>query len=346
MIPLDTLYLAAVAGAVAMVLILRPRPGAARTAAVLVAIAAFGAILSAGLRELAPGDPGTLLPTVFGAIAVIAAVRMISLSRPVLAALHFVVVVLASSAMFLLLQAEFMAFALIIVYAGAILITYLFVLMLARPSPTDSSEGPFDYDALPREPVAACVVGFVLLATVSGAVVRDADSIRGVLESPAVRTAASVEAFEDLESMPKLLDSMARDRFPGSLGVASVEVADGSTRRLRIREVVEQDAQGVETSMVVAEADVLFPDGEPSAPWTLSVDDLPGNTRLVGMKLVASFPISLELAGVILLMAMYGAVVLARRQIELGEDERREAAGLRPLSVDDRETSGSAGGAA
>jgi hypothetical protein len=64
------------------------------------------------------------------------------------------------------------------------------------------------------------------------------------------------------------------------------------------------------------------------------------------MKLVASFPISLELAGVILLMAMYGAVVLARRQIELGEDERREAAGLRPLSVDDRETSGSAGGAA
>ena len=64
------------------------------------------------------------------------------------------------------------------------------------------------------------------------------------------------------------------------------------------------------------------------------------------MKLVASFPISLELAGVILLMAMYGAVVLARRQIELGEDERREAAGLRPLSVEDREASGPEGGAA
>jgi NADH-quinone oxidoreductase subunit J len=346
MIPLDTLYLAAVAGAVAMVLILRPRRGAIRTAAVLVAIAAFGAILSAGLGELAPNEPGTLLPTIFGAIAVIAAVRMISLTRPVLAALHFVLVVLASSAMFLLLQAEFMAFALIIVYAGAILITYLFVLMLARPSPTDSSEGPFDYDALPREPVAACVVGFVLVATISGAIVRDAGSIRGVLESPIVRAAATVEAFEDLESMPKLLDAMAKDRFPGSLGVASVEAADGSVQRLRIREAVERDEQGVETAMVIAEAEVLFPGGEPAVPWTLTADDLPGNTRLVGMKLVASFPISLELAGVILLMAMYGAVVLARRQIELGEDERREAAGLRPLSVDEREVAGSEGGAA
>ena len=346
MIPLDTLYLAAVAGAVAMVLILRPRPGAVRTVAVLVAIAAFGAILATGLGELAPGEPGAILPTVFGAIAVIAAVRMISLARPVLAALHFVLVVLASSAMFLLLQAEFMAFALIIVYAGAILITYLFVLMLARPSPTDASEGPFDYDALPREPVAACVVGFVLLATISGAIVRDADEIRGALESPIARSAAAVEAFEDLEAMPKLLDSMAKDRFPGSLGVASFESADGVSRRLRIREAVEQDEQGAERSMVVADAEVLFPDGEPSAPWTLTVDDLPANTRLVGMKLVASFPISLELAGVILLMAMYGAVVLARRQIELGEDERREAAGLRPLSVEDREASGPEGGAA
>ena len=345
MIPLDTLYLAAVAGAVAMVLILRPRPGAVRTVAVLVAIAAFGAILATGLGELAPGEPGAILPTVFGAIAVIAAVRMISLARPVLAALHFVLVVLASSAMFLL-QAEFMAFALIIVYAGAILITYLFVLMLARPSPTDASEGPFDYDALPREPVAACVVGLVLLATISGAIVRDADEIRGALESPIARSAAAVEAFEDLEAMPKLLDSMAKDRFPGSLGVASFESVDGSPRRLRIREAMEEDEQGAERSMVVADAEVRFPDGEPSAPWTLTVDDLPANTRLVGMKLVASFPISLELAGVILLMAMYGAVVLARRQIELGEDERREAAGLRPLSVEDREISVPAGGAA
>ena len=45
---------------------------------------------------------------------------------------------------------------------------------------------------------------------------------------------------------------------------------------------------------------------------------------------MSDFPVSLELAGVILLMAMFGAVVLARRQIELGEDEIRESAGMTP----------------
>ena len=46
----------------------------------------------------------------------------------------------------------------------------------------------------------------------------------------------------------------------------------------------------------------------------------------------------LELAGVILLMAMFGAVVLARRQIELGDDERRKAAGMGSMVLDVPET--------
>ena len=54
---------------------------------------------------------------------------------------------------------------------------------------------------------------------------------------------------------------------------------------------------------------------------------------MVGLSLVADFPVSLELAGVILLLAMFGAVVLARKQIEIGEDEVREAAGMRRLAL-------------
>jgi hypothetical protein len=57
------------------------------------------------------------------------------------------------------------------------------------------------------------------------------------------------------------------------------------------------------------------------------------NVQLVGLDLVSKFPASLEMAGVILLMAMFGAVVLARKQIELGEDEIREAAGMRRLAL-------------
>jgi len=339
MIPFETLYTATVIGAVAMVLLLKPGRRALRLVAAIAGLGAFGGILVAGLERLAPAEPGTVLPTIFGAIAVISAVRMITLSRPVLAALHFVLVVLASSAMFLLLQAEFMAFALIIVYAGAILITYLFVLMLARQSPTETAEGPLDYDSLPREPLAACTVGFVMLASIAGAIVADADSIRETTVAENTRLAAAIDGFEDLEAMPRLLDRMAGEAFPGSTGVEIGE--DG--RRLRVRELeIVDDETGVERR-IYADATVLFPGGEPPVEWTLTDADLPGNTRLVGMKLVASFPISHELAGVILLMAMFGAVVLARRQIELGEDERRAAAGLGRLSVEDPDTNSTGG---
>ena len=62
--------------------------------------------------------------------------------------------------------------------------------------------------------------------------------------------------------------------------------------------------------------------------------DSVSNVQMVGLDLVAKYPASLELAGVVLLMAMFGAVVLARRQIELGEDERRKAAGLGGMVLD------------
>ena len=66
---------------------------------------------------------------------------------------------------------------------------------------------------------------------------------------------------------------------------------------------------------------------------------LPENSRQVGVDLVSRYPAGLEIAGVVLLMALFGAVILARKQIELGEDERRGIAGMRRLTVD-----GEAGG--
>jgi hypothetical protein len=80
--------------------------------------------------------------------------------------------------------------------------------------------------------------------------------------------------------------------------------------------------------------------------FVLRPEDLPNNSQRLGVALVRKFPVSLELAGVILLMAMFGAVVLARRQIEIGDEEKRAAAGLRRLFVDpdDEPRIGPAGG--
>ena len=69
----------------------------------------------------------------------------------------------------------------------------------------------------------------------------------------------------------------------------------------------------------------------------LAIED---NIRGVGVALIEAFPVSLELAGVVLTMAMFGAVILARRQIELTEDEKREASGLPRIGHHDDPKSG------
>ena len=105
---------------------------------------------------------------VFAAILIFAAARVITVRNPVHAALHLVLAFFTCAGLWLLLEAEFMAFALIIVYAGAILITYVFVIMLAQqaPQPGEAEHQP-EYDLVPREPAAAALIGFVMLALLS-----------------------------------------------------------------------------------------------------------------------------------------------------------------------------------
>ena len=74
----------------------------------------------------------------------------------------------ASAGLFILLWAEFMAAALILIYAGAILVTYVFVIMLAQQVRTGvtadaDATGPADYDQFSREPFIATAAGFVLM---------------------------------------------------------------------------------------------------------------------------------------------------------------------------------------
>lgn len=102
---------------------------------------------------------------IFAAIALAGAVRVITHPRPVYSALYFVLTVFASAGMFVLLDAEFMAAALVLIYAGAILITYVFVIMLASQAGAPASTASFlsEYDTVSREPMIASMVGFALM---------------------------------------------------------------------------------------------------------------------------------------------------------------------------------------
>jgi NADH-quinone oxidoreductase subunit J len=277
---------------------------------------------------------------VFAAISLGSALRVITHPRPVYSAIYFIATILSSSALFLIMEAEFMAFALIIIYAGAILITYLFVIMLATQPPTseDMGESP-DYDAHAREPMLAAAGGAFLVVIVSFMIARGL---------PTLRPNAGLESTATLTDIPRKIirDFTDRGLFKGLekptiKAVASGPAYDPQTRTLTLTVTnPERFADSLKSSRVSelflgetgpgeAEAALAALRAVPaggtvvaSLPESLEVTNAEG----VGFDLIAAHPMALELAGVILLMAMIGAVVLARKQIELTEDEKAQQA--------------------
>lgn len=340
------LYVAGVIGALGLLLVMRSRQKRMRAAGALIGMAGVGLLFAEALRAadragLSQPWGFPLIPCILGAIAIAGATRMVTHPKPVFAALYFVLVVVSSAGLFLSLEAEFMAFALVIVYAGAILITYMFVLMLAQQSPNESPgalspvpgatgdiEAGTMYDRVPREPLAATLIGFILLATLGETVFTTRIAPSGADEAAAVAR-ATAQRWDELETLPRRLNAVVQSIRPGAT------LAPGSSGR-----AITVHADGGATVRV------QFDDGGTTtfAELPLPADAGVTNVQSVGLALVKRFPASLELASVILLMAMFGAVVLARKQIELGEDERREAAGMRRISMDDPDPGSSAGG--
>jgi NADH-quinone oxidoreductase subunit J len=190
-------------------------------------------------------DLHTVYFWIFSAIALFGAIRVVTHRRPVYSALYFVLTVFATAGLFVLLAASFMAGALVIIYAGAILITYVFVIMLAvqpqNPAAPTAAEQMADYDNNSRDPFIASAIGFALMGVLLFVI---SDS---VAELPAPQTVSSFESM--------------RDR--GQSGAPNVE----------------------------------------------------GNTQELGIYLFNNQQVSLELAGLLLTIAMVGAIVIARRRV-------------------------------
>ncbi|MEE8170192.1 MAG: NADH-quinone oxidoreductase subunit J, partial [Phycisphaerae bacterium] len=122
------------------------------------------------------GHPGQM--ALFGVLTLLSlggAVCVITHPKPVYSALFFVMVALSTVGMLVMSGAEFLGAALVIVYAGAILVTYVFVIMLAQQSEMDSDVvpgGPLDYDRQARRPGAAVFAGFVQIGAIAGVLVQ------------------------------------------------------------------------------------------------------------------------------------------------------------------------------
>ena len=110
---------------------------------------------------------------VLAAVTVLAAVATVTFRNPVYSAIWFALSLLGTAGLFLFLGARFLGVATIVVYAGAILVTFLFVLMLAQP------KGQAPYDRVSWAPPLAALTGALMVGLLTLVLV-------GVFQNPAV----------------------------------------------------------------------------------------------------------------------------------------------------------------
>lgn len=104
----------------------------------------------------------------FSAALVASAVGVITVRNPIYAALLLVVAFISGAALWMLLEAEFLAIALVLVYVGAVMVLFLFVIMMLDINLEVLREGFWKYLPL------GAAVGAALLYLVVSTVATDA----------------------------------------------------------------------------------------------------------------------------------------------------------------------------
>jgi NADH-quinone oxidoreductase subunit J len=113
---------------------------------------------------------------VLAAITIVSAAAAVTFRNPLYCAIWFGQSLLGTAGLFLFTGAQFLAVATVVVYAGAILVTFLFVLMLAQP------EGKAPYDRVSWEALISAVTGIAIVGVLSMTIGR----VFSPVEPPAV----------------------------------------------------------------------------------------------------------------------------------------------------------------
>ena len=100
----------------------------------------------------------------FSAITVMSALAVVSVKNPVHAALFLVLTFFSTACIWLLAEAEFLGIALVLVYVGAVMVLFLFVVMMLDIQTVPSRGRMSSY--LPVAIIVAVVMAFEMLALI------------------------------------------------------------------------------------------------------------------------------------------------------------------------------------
>jgi NADH-quinone oxidoreductase subunit J len=107
----------------------------------------------------------TVVFYVFAAILLLAALRVITARNPVHGALSLVLAFFTAAGIWLLLRAEFLAITLVLVYVGAVMVLFLFVVMMLDVNFERLREG--FWKNLPMAVVVGGIMAFEMVAVVA-----------------------------------------------------------------------------------------------------------------------------------------------------------------------------------
>ncbi len=130
---------------------------------------------------------------VLATILVFASLRVVTLRNPVHAVLHLILAFFSASGIWVLLEAEFLAIALVLVYVGAVMVLFLFVVMLLDINLERLREGFWSYLPL------GAIVALLIVAEMSLVLYS---RFANVLESVAAKADAS---FSNVQAVGRLL---------------------------------------------------------------------------------------------------------------------------------------------
>ncbi len=184
-----------------------------------------------------------ILFCVFSAVLVTAAIGVITARNPVHAALFLVFAFFNSAVLWLLLEAEFLAIVLVLVYVGAVMVLFLFVVMMLDVNVAQMREGFTRY-----APLGLLIAALVVFEIGSVVWVKHLGS-----DTAAAAVAATAEGYSNTRELGKVL--YTKYLYPFELAAVLLLVAIVAAITLTMRHRAGLKAQDVGAQVAVRAQD-------------------------------------------------------------------------------------------
>lgn len=291
-----------------------------------------------------------LLFAIFSLVALIGAASLVFQANPARSAISFTLVVISVSGLFLLLSAPFLMATTIIVYAGAIIVTFLFVLMLAQQSVLliDDVQTRLPFTATSISFLFFLVTVLVIQFTYSPAQLRQ--PLQAIYRASLAATPEEFNQIFDPNQLNTLDEEVSRLRNLDNLNHLIVypmgkeslnniselidEVkANYTSYQLEPNESSYLELRASLRKLVYANFGRLTISRSLSSPYSGVASDIPShrierdkagvpvspanNVSAIAHSLYTDHLLSIEIAGTLLLIATIGSVVISQRKLEL-----------------------------